>query len=750
MTQENGRQSNHSAFTQSVAELFASGQDAHKAGHLQKAATLYRKVLDQEPNHANAWHGLGLCYYQTRAFKDATSCLEKAVEYSPLNSIMLNSLGATLCAAGLYEKAEPHLQKAIELQENNVEALRNIGSIRFAQEKYTDAISYFQTALSHAPNHTELLKATGNAFLHLGQPDEALVFCEKALSIAARDADLQTNTGLALQMQKRYTAALEFNSLAICIAPGDNRHWAVFCACIHGLYPTEEMDVEDKLIALINAGDQPPHELIMPISGALLHRPKFREILNRYINIAESQRIEQKQVTSDLDELSNIPLFLRLISEYTVSNIQIEKLLTHLRRHILLEDKIGSANHLPFICALALQGFNTEYTGAVTQKEQTELEALKQSVREKLKRGAAVDGISLCVLGCYEALHTAIAPHILSTADYPEEMHSLLTCQLIEPSEEREIKASIPDWTVSSNATSLAVRSQYEENPYPRWIHTNAPTRSRSVAACLQSPPLSMQLGDYKSPVSPDILVAGCGTGQHALQPAKRFTSAKVTAIDLSATSLAYAKRQCQKLGVSNIQFARADILELSQLKRKFDVIESVGVLHHMKDPMAGWTILTDLLRPGGLMKIGLYSDKARKDVIAGRKVVRELGFSTSPDNMRECRKVIVQRAAEGDPDLLQLARRNDFFSLSALRDLIFHVQEHRFDLLTVREYLTTLNLEFLDFEMPFSGKLQRFRDSISDRAPYERLKLWHDYEEQHPDTFRGMYQFWCRKPKTA
>ena len=51
----------------------------------------------------------------------------------------------------------------------------------------------------------------------------------------------------------------------------------------------------------------------------------------------------------------------------------------------------------------------------------------------------------------------------------------------------------------------------------------------------------------------------------------------------------------------------QADILDFKdKLNKQFDIIESIGVLHHMDNPMAGWKILTDCLKPGGLMKIGL------------------------------------------------------------------------------------------------------------------------------------------------
>ena len=67
------------------------------------------------------------------------------------------------------------------------------------------------------------------------------------------------------------------------------------------------------------------------------------------------------------------------------------------------------------------------------------------------------------------------------------------------------------------------------------------------------------------------------------------------------------------RLGLTNLEYLQADILKLDHLEQEFDIIESVGVLHHMDEPMAGWRVLVDLLKPGGLMKIGLYSELARQ-----------------------------------------------------------------------------------------------------------------------------------------
>jgi 2-polyprenyl-3-methyl-5-hydroxy-6-metoxy-1,4-benzoquinol methylase len=101
-----------------------------------------------------------------------------------------------------------------------------------------------------------------------------------------------------------------------------------------------------------------------------------------------------------------------------------------------------------------------------------------------------------------------------------------------------------------------------------------------------------------------------------------RFPTARILAVDLSLTSLAYATRRSRELGFDRVEYAQADILELGALDRRFDVVESIGVLHHLGDPIRGWRVLTDLLKPGGMMFIGLYSELARKAVVAARAFI--------------------------------------------------------------------------------------------------------------------------------
>ena len=70
-----------------------------------------------------------------------------------------------------------------------------------------------------------------------------------------------------------------------------------------------------------------------------------------------------------------------------------------------------------------------------------------------------------------------------------------------------------------------------------------------SVAAYLRSEFPLAPIGDLPGPERPDILIAGCGTGQQSIGAAQRFPDARVLAIDLSLTSLAYAVRKSREAG---------------------------------------------------------------------------------------------------------------------------------------------------------------------------------------------------------
>jgi SAM-dependent methyltransferase len=238
-----------------------------------------------------------------------------------------------------------------------------------------------------------------------------------------------------------------------------------------------------------------------------------------------------------------------------------------------------------------------------------------------------------------------------------------------------------------------------------------------------------------------DLLVAGCGTGQVAIASAQKFLGARVLAVDLSLTSLSYAKRRTPADVSARIEYAQADILKLASVDRSFDVIDSSGVLHHMADPFEGWRILLTLLRPGGLMHVGLYSEAGRQDVWAARKFIADRGFGVTPDEIRRCRQELLETP------LATVTRFTDFFTTSECRDLLFHVQEARVSIPMLKTFVADQGLKFLGFEF-WSSALQQYRSYFTSSGwAWADLDRWHAFESEKPDLFSGMYQFWIQKP---
>jgi SAM-dependent methyltransferase len=245
-----------------------------------------------------------------------------------------------------------------------------------------------------------------------------------------------------------------------------------------------------------------------------------------------------------------------------------------------------------------------------------------------------------------------------------------------------------------------------------------------------------------------EVLVAGCGTGYQPIRWALSYRDIRVVGVDLSRRSLAYAARMARGLGVTNLELMQGDILDLGGLGRRFPIIVCTGVLHHMEDPMAAWAALSEHLAPGGLMKLGLYSERARTSIVRARARIAARGLEpVAPDIRAFRRDVLLGR--EG-PDFEDLVESRPFYNLSGARDLLFHVMEHRHSLPEIARTIERLSLRFLGFEIEEPSVKRRYGEQFPADREMTDLACWESFEQANPDAFAGMYQFWCEKPAAS
>jgi 2-polyprenyl-3-methyl-5-hydroxy-6-metoxy-1,4-benzoquinol methylase len=441
------------------------------------------------------------------------------------------------------------------------------------------------------------------------------------------------------------------------------------------------------------------------------------------------------------------PLLLALLESSFIAGVNLERFVTLGRAGLL--DMTGQGNAhvsndiLIAACAIARQCFSTEYIFDLTDGERANAGVLRARIEAAIVSGDEIRPLELVAFAGYQSLGSLSGGELLLERSWPEPVDAILDQQLREPAAERWQANSIPQLTSIGDGTSVRVREQYEDNPYPRWfgMPPAAPVVSVDEMIRLIFPFCGYQptgkISDF------DLLVAGCGTGQASILFARDFRDAKTLAIDLSLASLCYAKQKTQVLGMATIDYAQADILELGGIGRTFDVISAIGVLHHLADPEQGWRVLLSLLRPHGVMHIGLYSRAARRNLIAAHAWLAARGHTAGADDIRRARQDLAARVADepGFDDVLSYA---DFYTMSGCRDLLFHTQNHEFDIPRIQAFLTANGLQFLGFQVD-DGIRGNFWRRFS-RECEANLSLWQEFEAENPDTFKGMYQFYVQK----
>ncbi len=684
----------------------------HQAGQVQAAAKTYQEILAINPGHADANHLLGILAGQKGNPGKAVELISKAIEAAPKQPIYHNNLGNVFSDAG----------------------------------RLGDAAASYREALSIKPDYAGAYYNLGRVLRELGQLDDAVAGYRKALALKPDYAEAHGNLGIALQDLSRPADAFTCYRRAAALKPGNDSYWAAMAECLTDItFSSTDDQTLQELLRLLNRPTVNPLPLARPIVSALRHHPA----ISRFFEFTHPGEAEAHIVYADTAErLADLPLLLRIMELSPVNVLEMEWLFTTLRRAMIQATLAGKRadKDLPFSAALALCCFTNEYVFSESAQETAAVEHIQQDIAELVDNGQNLSPALVTALGAYRPLHRFPWAGRLLQCPWTGGIERVIAQQIGEPMEEQSLRSGIPRQTPIQNLVSQAVREQYEESPAPRWIRTGRAANPETMGAFVRRSSFGIELEDYDPPESPEILIAGCGTGRHVLHTASRFENARTLAVDLSVSSLAYAIRKTREAGLSNIDFFQGDIMELGSLDRQFDLIECVGVLHHMQDPVAGWRVLVGRLRRGGLMKIGLYSEAARQDVVSARALIAEEGYQATAEGIRRCRQHIVAKAKAGDLDMAKICARQSFFTLSECRDLLFHVQEHRFTLPEIEVAIKALGLRFLGFDVENGKTLRAFRESYPDRHAEASLSQWHRFELENPDTFRGMYQFWCRK----
>jgi 2-polyprenyl-3-methyl-5-hydroxy-6-metoxy-1,4-benzoquinol methylase len=577
-----------------------------------------------------------------------------------------------------------------------------------------------------------------------GRSEQAEVICRQILARAPTHKISLNLLGVINQSSGRHRLAVKRFADAIALDDLDAAcHYNIACSYQVLGQRADAATHFRKAIALGMGDEKDVEEFVMQNQTVVAC---IGRTVDRLILLAKSEVLFD---AGDIAAIAN-DIFLRCALELVIiRGVTLELFLTHLRFTLL---QLANANFLDpskvgdevigLFCTLAQQCFTNEYVLAQSDEEIQQASRLRDLLVQRIADGNDISPLLLAAVAAYFPLHCLPAAETLLIAEWPSCAADLLRQHIREPLEEKEDCRAISALTAIDDDTSMRVMRQYEENPYPRW------TTNRLAALTDEAKRQAGAANSGESGPSQEILIAGCGSGQHAVEIAQYFPDARVLAIDVSRPSLAYARRKTREEGLQNIKYAQADILKLATLGRTFDRIGAVGVLHHLADPKVGWRVLLSLLRPHGIMRIGLYSEAARRPVVEARALIAGRGDRATPEDIRAFRQTIIRNS--GDQRWKMLLGNGDFYSTSGCRDLLFNVMEHRFTIPEIAAFLNEQGLSFLGFELDVRT-IEKFQEQYPGPGALTNLDYWSVFEAANPQTFRRMYMFSvCKNEQTA
>jgi len=789
-----------------IKEIFNMAVKNHKKNKIKEAQELYSQVLKINPYHEDTNQNLGAIFQNLNKPQKAINCLEKVIGINPNNINALNNLGVVFQNLNEPQKAINYFKKVIEINPNDINALNNLGVMFQNLNEQIKAKNYYEKIIEINPSYSKAYNNLGTIFQNLSEPIKAKKFYEKAIEIDPNYSKAHNNLGVIFQEMGELHKALDCYEKLIKINPN---YAPTYCnlgiifnelgenqKAINYFKKSTEID-SYNISAHNNLGIV--HKKIGEYQKAINYYKKAIEIdPNNLVSINGLTELLTSTILDDKSYLKNICLFLfrknnvshndishnaklALLNEEHVYQIKeivnsesslffnlfiqklikeelfhlmlqkslitdkfLEKLLNKLRCEILFSLNKSNRNilgeNLDFLISLAEQCWLNEFIYIYSKKETDHVNKLKN----KIENNEKINEIDIAIFGCYVPLNDSeiIINQLLNYESKNILFNDLIKIQIKEPLKEKKLVKSITSLDEIIDPISNKVRKQYEENPYPRWRFINETLKSQF--SLVINAAINPNKIDYNRKFNnPNVLIAGCGTGSNSIS-ANIYKNANILAVDLSLKSIAYAKRKTEELGYKNIEYLHADILQLKKLGRKFDIIESSGVLHHMNDPVAGLKVLLNILEPHGFLRLGLYSEIARQYVVRARELIKIKNFKNTNEDIKRFRQLIINEKL--DSSLQNLTDTLDFYSTSTIRDLLFHIQEHRFTIPRISKILKDLKLEFIGFDISKPLSKTEYAKLFPIDKTNISLDNWHQFEKNNPNTFSGMYQFWVRK----
>ncbi|WP_167546780.1 O-linked N-acetylglucosamine transferase, SPINDLY family protein [Stieleria maiorica] len=192
-----------------------------RAGNLEQAKQLYCEVLSVVPDHADAWHLLGMTLYSAGAYPSALECLEKARGFMGDQPELISNLAIVYHSAGDARRAHQMLHQVIEADPENSETRNNLGVFLLESGHLEQAEQQFQRAIRIDPQSEQAAMNLANCWVRQNRLHDAEQVYHDLVQRNPGNLDVLGNLGECYRRQCKWEESLELLQRVVHCRPGD-------------------------------------------------------------------------------------------------------------------------------------------------------------------------------------------------------------------------------------------------------------------------------------------------------------------------------------------------------------------------------------------------------------------------------------------------------------------------------------------------------------------------------------------------
>ncbi|MBL8392204.1 MAG: tetratricopeptide repeat protein [Candidatus Accumulibacter sp.] len=214
-----GRKSDEQPQTRTLTEpdALVTALAHHHTGRFAEAESDYRRLLQAQPDHVDAWHLWGVLAAQQGQYQAAVHRMQRALTMKPHDPVLLSNLGNAYLEARDLGRAIACYQKAVQLQPGATELRKrlaatcerqlDVGIGHHREGRLVEAESCYQDVLRGQPERADAWHLLGAAASERGQLDTAIKQIERAIELAPKAANFHNSLGAVYQKQQRFAKA---------------------------------------------------------------------------------------------------------------------------------------------------------------------------------------------------------------------------------------------------------------------------------------------------------------------------------------------------------------------------------------------------------------------------------------------------------------------------------------------------------------------------------------------------------------